>query len=91
MTALIEEANVSLAYIHETQQDIEKQNVALLDDLVLGVEEAFIGLELTEEQEQSILLLLNGAQTKSTSLFHKNVELETELESVVAKFKQFIN
>lgn len=91
MTALIEEANVSLAYIHETQQDIEKQNVALLDDLVLGVEEAFIGLELTEEQEQSILLLLNDAQTKSTSLFHKNVELETELESVVAKFKQFIN
>lgn len=91
MTALIEEANDSLAYIHQTQQDIEKQNVALLDDLVKGVEESFVGLGLTDEQEESILNLLNDAQEKSTKLFHKNVELETELEAVVAKFRQFIN
>lgn len=91
MTALIEEANDSLAYIHKTQQDIEKQNVALLDDLVAGVEEAFVGLELSDEQEESILNLLNEAQDKSTALFHKNVELETKMESIVARFKQFIN
>lgn len=91
MTVLIEEANDSLAYIHQTQQDIEKKNVALLDELVKGVEESFVGLGLTDEQEESILGLLNDAQEKSTSLFHKNVELETELEAVVAKFKQFVN
>lgn len=91
MTALIEEANDSLAYIHKTQQDIEKQNVALLDDLVVGVEEAFVGLELSDEQEESILGLLNVAQDKSANLFHKNVELETEMESIVARFRQFIN
>lgn len=91
MTALIEEANDSLAYIYQTQQDIEKQNVALLDDLVSGVEGSFVGFELTGEQEDSILRLLNDAQEKSAALFNKNVALETELEAVVAKFRQFIN
>ncbi|MBE1298392.1 MAG: response regulator [Alteromonadaceae bacterium] len=91
MTALIEEANDSLAYIHSTQKQIEEQNIAVLDDLVKGVEEAFVGLGLTEEQEQKIMDLLSQAQDQSTHLFHKNAQLETELENVVAKFKQFIN
>ncbi|BDX05034.1 response regulator [Planctobacterium marinum] len=91
MTAIIEEANEALAYIHQTQQDIEKQNVALLDDLVQGVEESFVGLGLTDEQENSILNLLNDAQEKSTTLFHQNAQLENALENIVAKFKQLVD
>lgn len=91
MTAIIAEANEALAYIHQTQQDIEKQNIALLDDLVQGVEDSFVGLELTDEQENSILSLLNDAQEKSTALFHQNAQLESALENIVAKFKQLVD
>jgi len=90
LSALLEEANDSLAYIHQTQQDIEKQNIALLDDLVKDVENSFVGLGLTDEQENRIFDLLNNAQEKSTGLFHKNAQLETEMETIIAKFRQFI-
>lgn len=88
MSVLIEEANTSLTYIHETQKDIEQKNIALLDELVHGVEQSFVGLGLTDEQESKILDLLNQAQDKSGHLFDKNVQLETELENIMAKFRQ---
>ncbi len=90
MTRLLQEANESLAYIHSTQQELEAANIAVLDDLTKGVEESFVGLGMTEEQEQKILDLLAQAQDKSTELFHKNAALETELENIVGKFKQFV-
>ena len=91
MTAIIAQANDSLAYIAQTQKDIEQQNIAILDDLVQEVEGSFVGLGLTDEQENRIFDLLNKAQEKSTAVFHKNARVESELEAVVAKFRQFIN
>lgn len=85
VTHLISEVKSSLDNIYDLQKGIEKRNVSILDNLVDDIDEAFIGLGLSEEQEEKILALLHHAQDASSEVFKQGQEVEISMRTVLAK------
>lgn len=75
-------AQHALASVKTLQKQIERENEQILEDLQSEMEEAFIGLGLSEDQESFILELLLHANTKSSKLFEKSQTLEAEMDKV---------
>jgi DNA-binding response OmpR family regulator len=76
----------TLSKIHDMQQHIEKQNIAILDELQADIEDSFVGLALSDEQEQHITDLLDDAHKKSAKVFEKSAVLEREMAQLIAQF-----
>lgn len=83
ITSVITKVNDSLQFIHQAQKEIEKKNVDILDSLADDVEEAFLGLGLTEEQEDSIMQLLKVAHDESEKVFEKGAVVDETMEDVL--------
>ena len=90
---VINKVKESLKFVHQAQKEIEKQNVDILDTLADDVDEAFIGLGLSEDQEEQIMSLLKKAITESSQVFEKGVAVDQTMKDVleqVAKLKEHI-
>jgi CheY-like chemotaxis protein len=74
----------SLETIRVLQKQIEEENQSILDDLQQDLEDAFLGLGLTEEQERLIMSFVIEANTKSSKVFEKSVLLESEMDKVIS-------
>ena len=88
VTKLVEEAEVSLTYALDTQQQLKQGNLDVLHQLEENIQAAFISLGLSEVQEQEISELIEGAEQKSAKLFEQSMQVSQELQSVVEKFNQ---
>jgi CheY-like chemotaxis protein len=82
---VISEVKTSLDHIYQLQSEIEKQNVSIMDNLADDIDHAFIGLGLSEEQEEQIMNLLHQAQDASSDVFKKGQQVEIAMRSVLSK------
>jgi len=85
---VINKVKESLDFVYQAQKEIEKQNVTILDTLADDIDEAFIGLGLSEEQENQIMTLLQKAINESGSVFEKGLVLEQTMNEVLEQITQ---
>lgn len=87
-SALAENVKTSLDYIHQSRKEIEQANIKILDKLADELEDTFIGLELSGEQESQILELVKDAQEASEAVFQRGAEIDLAMQEVLAKVSQ---
>jgi hypothetical protein len=83
ISSIISNVRDSLDYIRLSQQEIEDQNVKILDDLTEDIQEMFLTLGLSQEQEASILDLHEKVQEKSYNIFQKGKKISQLLSDVL--------
>lgn len=88
ISKLIKEAEISLTYALDTQRSPEQGNIKVLIQLEGSIQNAFISLGLSENQEQEIVNLLEIAEQESAALFEQSTQVSQELNAVVDKFNQ---
>ncbi|WP_455205543.1 response regulator [Kaarinaea lacus] len=76
-------AKMSLQRIDDKQQKYKKANMAILDNLIQGIEASFMHLGLSEEQESALLSTAQGAIEKALKLYDQGYKMDKELENVI--------
>ncbi len=64
-----------------------KKNEGIMSDLVQKVESSFMHLGLSDEQEQTLLGILSGAEKESIALYDSGLDLEKRIEFLVNELK----
>lgn len=85
ISGVINDIKISLDSIAQQQKDIELENIRIFDRLADDIDELFIGLNLSDDQEDSILALVQEALNSSGETFNKGKALEQEMHDVLNK------
>jgi CheY-like chemotaxis protein len=85
ISSIISNVGDSLDYTRVSQQEIEFQNVQILDDLTEDIQEMFLTLGLSQEQEATILDLHEKVQEKSYNIFQKGKKISQLLSDVLVQ------
>jgi DNA-binding response OmpR family regulator len=88
ITKLVNEADISLTYVLDTQLNLNKENMLVLAKLEKSMQASFLNLGLSESQENELLNILDTAQQASAILFEKSTNVNHELKSFAAKFNE---
>ena len=67
--------------------DNKEKNMAVMDTLSANMEETFMSLGLTEEQEETMLRMVQKAVDDSLALYEEGFEIERQLEAFVEDVK----
>ncbi|MBF0264708.1 MAG: response regulator [Gammaproteobacteria bacterium] len=68
-----------LEFIEKEQNRIQLENMNNMSELIQNMEDSFVSLGLSENQEQSLINLVLQTEEKSQRLFDKNIELEQKI------------
>lgn len=82
LETLMSQAESMVNDIQDSHQGNSNQNEQILTNLLLGVEDAFITLGLSDAQEEILMSLLNKAQQESTGLYNQGFNLEEKLSAL---------
>lgn len=91
LSQLVDDAQKSLHKISENQQNIKKQSVSNMEGLMGAMEELFMSLGLTEEQEQSLLEVTQGAADRALALYEQGREMDQQFSQVIDQLKHVIS
>ncbi|MDH5378173.1 MAG: response regulator [Gammaproteobacteria bacterium] len=84
LQTLIKNASTTLADIDREFYEHKVKNSEILDTLSQKIEEAFISLGLTDDQEERLMGLVNEASEQSQALYEKGLELDKRIKSLTS-------
>ena len=80
---LVEQSKAALDNLHQSQQEHQRIGVGILDNTVSELEASFMTLGLTEEQEESLIAIVNKGAEAMLSHTESGQQLEDELGNIV--------
>jgi DNA-binding response OmpR family regulator len=83
-------AQSSLNTISDQQQQYKKASVEIMDELMQQIENSFMYLGLSEEQENTLLKATQTALDKALNLYDQNYEVDQQLRSIVEQLEKVL-
>lgn len=83
-------AKQSLHKIEEMQEEQKKEVVVIIDRTMANLEECFMSLGLTEEQEHTLLSIVQAGSNESLNNFDKAVLIDEELKTVISDLQSLL-
>lgn len=87
---LIDETQSVLANIKESQQKQMEQSIHVMDEVVLEMEETFLSLGLTEEQEQVLMNIVQDGVSKSIKNVEKGNQVTEQFQHIAKTLEKLI-
>jgi DNA-binding response OmpR family regulator len=88
---MIERTQSALEVINAKHQDHKIKNTHIMETLLNDVEDSFISLGLTEEQEEAFLSMVNDATNKTIALFDEGLEVDDQLNGLMEELNKVID
>lgn len=89
MHAIISESQKSLQEVEQLQKATKERSMVILDNMVADVEELFLSLGLSEDQEAGLLGVLNASQEQSLQLLEKSGVIDNKLLDIIVSLQEF--
>lgn len=81
----------SIRNIEAMFSDLQKDNIAAIEDMNEQVHQAIIELGLTEEQEAGIQQITHACLDRSNRAFYKGLSIENDLENICQQFSHAVD
>ncbi|HFE37753.1 MAG TPA: response regulator [Gammaproteobacteria bacterium] len=88
ISSIIESSELALKKIEQSFLENAKKNTAIMLGLKENIEETFLQFGLTEEQEATIIQILNKAEVDSNALYDSGLKIEERIGDLVDKFSE---
>lgn len=90
LSMVIEETQNDIAAIDEIYRNQQVGVVQELSNIVQNLDEEFMTLGLTDEQEQSLVDVVAKAEKNTEALYKKGIELDGRFNKIIKKLKEVI-
>jgi len=87
LLALITMMQEIIVNIEGTQEEHQQEHAMVMNDLLDKVEESFVYLSLTDEQETTLTALIRETENKASELFDKGAELTEKFTTIKNMFE----
>ncbi|MDH5327028.1 MAG: response regulator [Gammaproteobacteria bacterium] len=88
---LVDKTQKTLEIISYEQQQNKEQSVSNMDQMMSSLEDSFMTLGLTEEQEQSLLSVTQTAADKALELYEAGLKMDKQFQMVMDELKRVIS
>jgi len=85
MTDIVAESNLALVNIRDKEKLQKGEAMAIMDDLMHDMEEAFLTYGLTEEQETKLLGIVQKGVEKSLQNLEQGQDLDQQLKAIIER------
>ena len=89
LSIIVTESRQSLREIEQMQTEQKTSSMAIMDDLMKSLEEAFMSYGLTEEQESILLQMVQASVDKSLENFEKGLQIDEKMSSIIQRLDHF--
>ncbi|MDH5229362.1 MAG: response regulator [Gammaproteobacteria bacterium] len=90
LLAMINTTREALADIDMKYHEHKTLSTRILENLVTNIEEAFISLDLTEQQEERLLQIVSESSEKALTLYDEGLEVDNKLAKVMQQLRDVL-
>ena len=80
---VVAKSNQALLQIKQKQEENKKINISIMDEVLRQLEDSFLSLGLTEEQEATLLNIVQNGVTRSLENLEQGAEADEQLHKII--------
>jgi DNA-binding response OmpR family regulator len=89
LAQVVRDSNKALLHIGNMQKSQKETAMQIMDDVLEQLESSFFGMGITEEQEQTMMAIVQDGVNKSLKNLEKGVKIDEQLHAIVNRLMEF--
>ncbi|HEC20534.1 MAG TPA: response regulator [Gammaproteobacteria bacterium] len=90
LAQLVKDSNKALLHIGNMQKEQKQAAMQIMDNVVERMETSFFGMGLTEEQEQSLMSIVQEGVDRSLDNLDRGARIDDQLHAIVHRLENFL-
>lgn len=85
VAALVQDSNKALCEIQTVQTELKRKTMRIMDELMGGVEDAFVSYGMTDEQEKLLIGLVQASVDKTLENYEQGLKIDAQLREIIER------